>query len=75
MTLGMLLLLTLAAPDDEVITAEVAAAAQQQQVMFVDENFDQWIFPGAQQRGARPPALADANQPAADGDRSRLPTL
>jgi hypothetical protein len=46
--IGLFLHLTaIAAPDDEEITAEVAAAAQQQQVRFVDQNFDQWIFPGA----------------------------
>jgi hypothetical protein len=36
-----------AAPDDEEITAEAAAEARQpQRVMFANENFDQWIFPG-----------------------------
>lgn len=37
----------LAAPDDEIITIDPAANVPQQN-FFVDENFDQWVFPGVQ---------------------------
>jgi hypothetical protein len=43
--------LVLAAPDDEIVVIEPVAAAAQQH-FFVDENFDQWIFPGAQNAAA-----------------------
>jgi hypothetical protein len=47
MTQILLLLCLIAAPDDEEITAEAAAEARQpQRVMFADQNFDQWVFPG-----------------------------